>query len=318
MESVVRGYPLRFERHSGIIEKRFFKFENCMEWDDFKHFLAVARSGSLSEAARVLKTSPATVGRRIAALEDRLGARLFDRGQTGYALTESGEAIRPKAEEVEEAILSVEREAFGRDLRATGKVRMATAEDIATFIVAPRLAEFQRSYPGIVLEVVAGWDVVNLTRREADIAIRTVRPVQGEVVIRQAGVWNCAVYVSKDYAARHGVRPGMDDVHDLDIITWTEESSFQGGDWFEQYARGAPMVFAANSRHIQYAACKAGLGAAILPCVAADHDSDLVRLLPPERVRSVDLWLVAHQDLVRTARVRAVLDFLVEILPKRP
>lgn len=288
-----------------------------MEWDDFKHFLVVARSGSLSEAARKLKTSPATVGRRIAALEDRLGARLFDRGQTGYALTESGEAIRLKAEDVEEAVLSVEREAFGRDLRATGKVRVATAEDIATFVIAPRLPEFQRTYPGIVLEMVAGWDVVNLTRREADIAIRTVRPTQGNVVIRQVGVWNCAIYVSNAYAAKRDLKFGLNNFRDIDVITWTEESSFRGSDWFDDHARDAPVVFAANSRHIQYAACKAGLGAAILPCLAADHDPDLMRLLPPERVRSVDLWLVAHQDLVRTARVRAVLDFLAEIAPKR-
>ena len=143
-----------------------------MEWDDFKHFLAVARLGSLSDAARSLKISPATVGRRIAALEQRLGTRLFDRGQTGYALTEGGEAIRLKAEDIEEAVLSVEREASGRDLRATGKVRLATAEDIATFLIAPRLAEFRRSHPGIVLEMVASWDVVSLTRREADIAVR--------------------------------------------------------------------------------------------------------------------------------------------------
>ena len=91
-----------------------------MEWDDFKYFLAVARGGSLTAAARALKTSAATVGRRVLALEARLGARLFDRGQTGYALTESGEAIRVKAEEIEEAVLSAEREAFGRDLRASG------------------------------------------------------------------------------------------------------------------------------------------------------------------------------------------------------
>ena len=110
------------------------------------------------------------------ALEARLGARLFDRGQTGYALTDSGEAIRLKAEEIEEAVLSLEREAFGRDLRATGKVRVATAEDIASVIVAPRLFEFRRTHPGIVMEVVSSWDVANLTRREADVAIRTVRP----------------------------------------------------------------------------------------------------------------------------------------------
>jgi DNA-binding transcriptional LysR family regulator len=288
-----------------------------MEWDDFKHFLAVARTGSLSEAARGLKTSAATVGRRITALENRLGARLFDRAQTGYTLTESGEAIRLKAEDVEETVLSVEREALGRDLRATGKVRVATAEDIGSFVIAPRLAEFHRSYPGIVLELVSSWDVVNLTRREADIAVRTVRPSHGDFIVRQAGVWNCAVYVSRDYAAKRNLKPGLNDFRDIDVITWAEENTFRGGDWFDEHARGAPVVFAANSRHIQYAACKASLGAAILPCLAADHDPDLVQLLPPERVRSIDLWLVAHQDLSRTARVRAVLDFLSDIVPRR-
>jgi len=288
-----------------------------MEWDDFKHFLAVARSGSLSEAARLLKTSPATVGRRIANLEDRLGTRLFDRGQTGYALTESGEAIRLKAEEVEEAVLSVEREAFGRDLRATGKVRVATAEDIATFVIAPKLVEFQKSYPGIVLEIVSSWEVVSLTRREADIGVRTVRPAHGDYVIRKVGVWNCALYVSKDYAAARKLKAGSVDFGNVDFISWTDESAFRGGDWIADNVRAAPIVFAANSRHIQYAACQAGLGAAILPCIAADRDPNLMRLLPPERVRSVDLWLVTHRDLVRTARVRTVLDFLAEITPKR-
>ena len=287
-----------------------------MEWDDFKFFLAVGRTGSLTGAARVLKTSAATVGRRIQALESRLGARLFDRRQTGYALTESGEAIRLKAEEVEEAVLSVEREAFGRDLRATGKVRVATAEDIATFIVAPELAEFRRSHPGIVLEMVSSWDVVNLTRREADVAIRTLRPTHGDFVIRQVGVWNCALYVAKTFARARRLAAPLNELPDIDVISWTEESRFRGGDWFEKHAPGAPVVFAANSRHIQYAACKAGLGAAILPCVAADNDPDLIRLLPPERVRSVPLWLVAHRDLLRTARVRAVMDFLAEIAPK--
>ncbi|MGH9808145.1 MAG: LysR family transcriptional regulator, partial [Terriglobia bacterium] len=194
-----------------------FKFEILdMEWDDFKYFLAVARTGSLSKAARALKTSAATVGRRIAALEDRLGARLFDRAQTGYALTESGEAIRHRAEDVEEAVLAVEREASGRDLRATGKVRVATAEDIGAFVIAPKLPEFRRSHPGIVLEMVSSWDVANLTRREADIAVRTVRPTQGDFVIRQTGVWNCALYASKDCAAQKNLKPDSGYLRDLD------------------------------------------------------------------------------------------------------
>jgi DNA-binding transcriptional LysR family regulator len=288
-----------------------------MEWDDFKYFLAVARSGSLTGAARALKTSAATVGRRIQTLEERLGARLFDRKQTGYALTESGEAIRLKAEEVEEAVLSVEREAFGRDLRASGKVRVAAAEDIASVVVAPRLLELRHSYPGILLEMVSSWDVVNLTRREADVAIRTVRPTHGDFVIRQVGVWNCALYASKNFAGARKLAADMNAMPDIDVISWTEEHRFRGGDWFEKHAPNAPVVFAANSRHIQYAACKAGLGAAILPCLTADRDPDLIRLLSPERVRSLPLWLVVHHDLVRTARVRAVMDFLTEISPKR-
>jgi DNA-binding transcriptional LysR family regulator len=152
---------------------------------------------------------------------------------------------------------------------------------------------------------------------EADIAVRTVRPTHGDFIVRQAGVWNCAVYVSRDYAAKRNLKPGLNDFRDIDVITWAEENTFRGGDWFDEHARGAPVVFAANSRHIQYAACKASLGAAILPCLAADHDPDLVQLLPPERVRSINLWLVAHNDLVRTARVRAVLDFIADIVPRR-
>src|SRR4051812_35931293 len=126
-----------------------------MEWDDLKHFLAVARSGSLTAAARALKTTAATVGRRVTALEARLGARLFDRKQTGFTLTESGEATRRKAEEVEQAVLSLERETLGRDLRATGRVRLTTTDDIAALAVAPHLAEFGRRFPQISLEIVA-------------------------------------------------------------------------------------------------------------------------------------------------------------------
>jgi DNA-binding transcriptional LysR family regulator len=288
-----------------------------MEWDEFKYFLAVARSGSLTGAGRVLKASAATVGRRMTALESRLGARLFDRGQTGYTLTESGEAIRLKAEEVEESVLSLEREAFGRDLRASGKVRVATAEDIATVVLAPRLTQFRHSHPGIMLEIVSSWEVADLTRREADVAIRTVRPTRGDYVIRQSGVWNCALYVSKPYAHAHKLVIDANEMPNLDVISWTEDHRFRGGDWFDKHAQNAPVVLAANSRHIQYAACKAGLGAAILPCLAADNDPDLLRLLPPERVRSVPLWLVVHRDLLRTARVRVVMDFLADVTPKR-
>ncbi len=288
-----------------------------MEWNDLKHFLAVARSGSLTDAARTLKTSAATVGRRITALESELGARLFDRTPGGYTLTESGEAVRRKADDVEEAILAVEREAVGRDLRATGKVRVSATDDIGTYVIAPHLADFRRCYPGIELEIVARMDLVNLSRREADLAIRGMRPSQGDFVIRRAGAWHFGLYAAKAYAAAHDLQPGLDDLSDADIITWTEEwAHLRGGPWFAEHARGARVALASDSRRVHQAACKAGIGLAILPCAVADRDPDLVCLLPPQRVLSIDLWLVVHRDLVRTARVRAVMDFLAGAIDK--
>jgi DNA-binding transcriptional LysR family regulator len=289
-----------------------------MEWDDLKHFLAVARAGSLTAAGAALKTSAATVGRRVTALEGRLGARLFDRKQTGFTLTESGHAARDKAEEVEQAVLSLQREALGRDLRATGTVRLTTTDDIAALAVAPHLSELSHRFPEISLEIVARRDVVNLAQRDADIALRTVRPTRGNYAIRRAGWWNLGLYAARSYARTHGLAPGLRDLSRVAIITWTRDSAhLRGGPWFAEHARGSAVAFMANSRRVHHAACKAGLGVAILPCLAADLEPDLVCLLPPSRVISVELWLVVHRDVARTARVRAVLDFLVEVGPKK-
>jgi DNA-binding transcriptional LysR family regulator len=289
-----------------------------MEWDDLKHFLAVARSGSLTEAARGLRTSPATVGRRVAALENQLSARLFDRRQSGYSLTESGEAIRLQAEEVEEAVLAVERQALGHDLRATGKVRIAASDDIASHVITPKLAQFRRRYPGIALEIVARMDLVNLSRREADIAIRGVRPSQGNFVVRAAGVWPFGLYATERYTETRGLKPGAPDLSKAEIITWTEEyAHLRGGPWFAKHARDAKIALASDSARVHFAACRAGLGVAILPSRLADREPGLIRLLPPERVLAVELWLVVHRDLVRTARIRAAMDFLAQLAPRR-
>ncbi|HEY6995567.1 MAG TPA: LysR family transcriptional regulator [Xanthobacteraceae bacterium] len=289
-----------------------------MEWDDLKHFLAVARTGSLTRAALTLRVSLATVSRRIAGLERRLGARLFDRKRSGYELTESGDAVRLKAEEIEQAILSVERQMLGRDRHPSGKVRVTTGDDIAAFVIAPTLAAFNARYPGISLEIVARFEVADLARREADIGLRTVAPTKGDFLVRHAGWWNLGLYAARSYAQAHDLAPGAGDLSHVGVITWdAEHANLGGGPWFAKHAPGARVVLAANSRVIQFAACKAGLGVAILPCVAADREPELIRLLPSEQVASTKLWLVVHRDLAHTARVRAVMDFLGDIVPQR-
>jgi DNA-binding transcriptional LysR family regulator len=278
------------------LEIAFLILQNPMEWDDLKYFLAVARSGSLTEAGQTLKTSASTVSRRIAVLEKKLVARLFHRKSSGYALTESGIVILRKAEEVEEAALAVERVALGRDTHATGVVRVTASDDIAANLIAPHLGRFRELYPDIVLEIVAQMELANLARREADIALRGARPTRGQFVIRRAGVWHFGLYAARKYAENHNLKPGLSDLSGTEIITWTKEwVHLRGGPWFAEYARDANIALASDSRRVHHAACKAGLGLAILPCALADKEPDLICLLPPEKVLSSPLWLVVHR-----------------------
>jgi DNA-binding transcriptional LysR family regulator len=211
-------------------------------------------------------------------------------------------------------MLLVERAALGRDRRASGTVRVAATDDTATYLIAPHLAEFRRRHPGISLEIVVRMDLANLSRREADIALRGVRPARGDFIIRRFGSWDFGLYAAKSYAASRGLKPGLTDLSGLDIITWNDEyAQVRGGPWLAEHARGAAVALTSNSRRIHHAACKAGIGVAILPCQLADREPDLICLLSSERVLSVKLWLVASRDLLRAARVRAVMDFLAEL-----
>ena len=221
------------------------------------------------------------------------------------------------AEQAEDAILSVERRAVGHDQRPTGPVRVTTTDDIAAIVLAPHLALFAKRFPAIDLEIDGSNELADLASRHADIALRTVRPTRGNVLVRQAGWWKLGLYAANSYAQAHSLRPGLSDLSGVEIINWTKElAHYRGGPWFAEHARNSRVSFAASSRRIHHAACRAGLGLAILPAVSADRDPELVRLLPPERVISVKLWMLVHRDLARTVRVRHVMDFIVKIAPK--
>jgi DNA-binding transcriptional LysR family regulator len=298
-------------------KKLFLGYKNLMDWDDLKYFLSVVRLGTLTKAAQALHTTPATVARRVAGLEAKVKARLFDRKYTGYEVTDVGRGVLAKAEDIEAAVASFERAALGRDTGQAGKVKLTATEDIATIVIGPQLGAFIRKYPQIQLEISSTREVLSLTRGEAEIALRTVRPPRGNLMIRQAGWWNLALYAAKTYAIPRNLRAPLNDLSDLDIITWTTESShLRGGPWFDEHARNARVALTANARQVHYAACKAGFGVAILPCALADKDPELVRLLGPERVISAKLWLLARRDVSRLPRVRAVMNFLIDIAPR--
>lgn len=287
-----------------------------MEWDDLKHFLAVARSGSLTEAARALKASAATVGRHIESLESELSARLFEHRSTGYVLTEIGRSIMIRAEEAEAAVFAVEREVQGVDRRLLGKVRVASTEDISAMVIVPALPEFRARHAGIDVEILGRVDLTNLTRRDADVALRAVRPEKGDLLVRRIGAVDLAVYCSKAYAATRQLGARFDFAK-VELITWVEEmATLRGGAWLAERASDAPVALRVNTTRLLFDACRAGLGVAVLPCFGADLDPALVCLLPPEQVLSVDAWVVMHRDLAQTARIRVVADFLASLGPR--
>jgi len=290
-----------------------------MDWDDLKHFLAVARTGSLTEAARLLKAGAATVGRHIESLEERLGgARLFEHRSTGYVLTEAGRSILARAEAVEAAVHAVEREAASSDAGLSGKVRVATTEDMAGMVIVPGLPPFVQRYPAIAIELLTGSSTVNLTRRDADIALRSVRPDGGDLLMRRIGAVDIAVYASRAYADARGLAPGASiDFARVETITWIEEmAGLRGGPWLAEHARASRGALHVNSTRLLHAACVAGLGLAILPCFGGDNDPSLVCVVPPEQVQTLDLWMVVHRDLAAVPRVRAVMEFLAGLGPR--
>lgn len=284
-----------------------------LEWNDFRVFLAVARAGTLSGAARQLKVNQSTTSRRLAALEKSLGARLFDRKPSGYSLTTAGQAVLSDIENVEASATAVERKLLGHDARPTGSVRLATSDSLATWYLIPRMPGFVAAHPGLTLALVTGNKPLNLARREADLSLRLVRPSEPNLIARKLGQGAWALYGSRDYLARRG-RPRSHDLARHDVVGFDPElRGTAGAVWLAKHARRAHVVLSTNSLTTQAAAVAAGLGLSPLPCLIGDVDPAVERALPGV-IGHHDIWLVVHPDVKDSARVRAVTDFLTRTL----
>lgn len=285
-----------------------------MDWNDLRFFLAVARTNSLTKTAATLKVSQSTVSRRIGALESSLRTSLFLHHQTGYFLTDAGQALLSYAEEVESRVGALEHAFAGRDGDAAGSVRLATAETLANHLIIPALPQLQADYPAIRLELITGVNTVSVVRNDADIALRLVRPEQNTLKIRKAGVMASAVYAAESYLRAHPAPPDAP-LRGRHFITW--DSSFShlpAARWFDEQVEDKTSMLATTSLVTQLSAVNAGLGLAVLPCFIAARQPGLVEVIPPGQVLSEDLWLVTHADLIASARIKAVAEFLMTLL----
>ncbi len=271
----------------------------------------MARAGSLSGAAAALSVGLATVARRVERLEATLDRPLFLRHHSGYRLTEDGAALIERAEEMEAAARALTtRGAEGPEV--SGTVRLATAENLATALILPALPRLRSAHPRLTLEIMTDIATVNLHRRDADIALRLLKPERGHVSLQRLGTLGYGLYAAPTYLE---ARPGSAPV-DLDrdaMITWAEAyGHLPAAQWAERALRGRAPAVVTTSLAAQVAACRAGLGLAILPHLLA-RPANLVCLDADPGVGQ-PIWLVTQSDLVSSRRVQAVAEFLRDLV----
>ena len=296
-----------------------------MNWDDLRFFLAVAAAGSLSGAGQQLGVNTTTVLRRVASLEDDLGARLFERERTGYRLTAAGEKLVEALEPVDRRLSALPRDFAAAGEGAEGSVRIAAGEVIASALLAVELPAFREAHPGLELEIVTDPRLSAIGQaprsgnplKDVDVALRLARPTQGDMLMRKVGDMAYGLYASPAYLEARG-RPGqMQDIAGHDLIGFPRSETPLGPVWWFSCAeKSARIALRSSSVEARAAAARSDLGLAALPCILGDVDSRLVRVFGPDVLGALEMWLMARNDLAQLAHVRAVMEFVVDAVKR--
>lgn len=284
-----------------------------MDWNDLRYFLAVRRAGTLAGAARALKVEHSTVSRRLTALEEALGVKLFLRGPDGFTSTPAGDEIAPLAESIEAAIDGINRRVAGGDERIEGTVRLTTSEGMTGFLVK-RLGRLRECHPQLLVEVLSGNQSLDLARGEADLAVRLMPTPDPDLVVRKLGECGWGLYAAQGYVRRRGTPPQPDTLTGHDVIAFDDTmAGVPGARWLQAHGAGANVVLRGNSLISVLNACVVGMGIGVLPCFLAASEPTLERLSPAV-LGTRDVWLVVHPDRARVARVRVVMDFVAGVM----
>jgi DNA-binding transcriptional LysR family regulator len=278
---------------------------------DLALVLALARARTLAGAAELLGLDLSTVFRRLNELEQRVHVRLFERSKRGYHLTAAGERATAAAERIETELHALDREITGRDQQLTGTLRVTASETLSHSVLPPLFASFRDSHPGIELILTIDNRVLDLGRREADVALRTRRPSQGDLFGRRLAGIAWAFYGGANIHAGLKRDVARLDFSRLSVIGWDQtEARIVASAWIEARVPASRLVYRSNSLVNQLMAARAGVGIALLPCYLADPVPEVRRLTPPLPQLEGELWIVTHKDLKDTARVRTFLTIV--------
>ena len=288
------------------------------DWSLIRSFLAVLDQGSLLAAARLLKTSQPTLGRHIAELESQLGVVLFERTGRGLIPTATALQLAQSARTMEDGALQLTRTLSGAQLQTIGTVRITASTPVAVQLMPPLLARLRLAFPDIQVELVSSNQVSNLLRREADIAVRMVRPEQGSLVARKIGNVGVGAYAHSSYLARRAPLRELPDLLQHDLIGSDTDTSILRGFQAMGYAVG-PEAFSLRTDDfiVQWQAVRAGLGVGFVAHYMARTDPEVLPVLPQAlRIAALPMWLAVHREIRTSRRIRAVYDFLAEALPQ--
>ncbi|HYC75808.1 LysR family transcriptional regulator [Brevundimonas sp.] len=285
------------------------------DWDDLKVFAAVARAGTTLAAARRLGVSQPTVVRRIAGLEQATGVALFERGRTGYRLTDAGQEILPLAEQVAREMAAIADVMASRSRRLTGTIRVTAAEPVANLLLAPAVLAFQRTHPDVEIQLLLSDRFLDLTRGEADVALRaTINGLEdSDLIGRRLADAPWAVYCSRGYADTKGRPSSLPECEGHAILS-SERSTggFPAMLWLEEAAPNAKVVWRSNSLASLQSAVRAGLGLSSLPCLLGRNDPELVKCFDAGGANCPDIWILSHAGARRQPHVRSFIEALGE------
>ncbi len=283
-------------------------------WDDLRVFLALAREGTLTTAARALGVSHPTVSRRVAVLERQIGARLFERLPDRFVPTSAGEELLADTQAMEKAAHSIHRRSAGLSDTVSGTVRLSAGEAMAA-LIARHLAELRGKLKQIEFEVVASHTLANLSRREADLLIREQVPEVGGIVARKLGRVAYAIYAAQDFPiGRLDKANPVAALVDDPWVGFDDDHGYMAGQqWLHERLAGRRLAVRGNNWLVLHEATRAGAGLAILPCFLGDPDPALKRVGGVIADVFADQWLLVHRDLRALPRVRAVMDAVIEL-----
>ncbi|MDH3660663.1 MAG: LysR family transcriptional regulator [Alphaproteobacteria bacterium] len=285
-----------------------------VNWDDLRFVLAVADQGSVASAARLLGVNHTTVLRRTHAFEEANKIRLFERLPTGYVLTAEGEQLVVAARSIDDTVAALERRIAGRDLKLEGVIRVTTTDTFMNSVLPRHLADFRRQHPRITIELALTNSRLNLTKRDADVAIRPARELPTPLVGKRVADVGFAIYAAKTYLRTHPADPlaaGHAWLAGDELLANSPVAS-----WMRRHVPDVEIAFRADSFVALHHAAAAGLGLAALPCCLGDAEPELSRLDAPTDDLETGLWVLTHLDLSKAARIRAFMEHMETALNK--